>query len=380
MRMRVTVVHNLKEGGARRRLSNQMAYMTYDIVEVCLETATPIRSDATVVPLRQRAPSRSRLVRPPLRYLDLATLVHAWHRAADTIRSSCAEVVYLNPCRYLQAPPVVIGRIPPSLYFCDETRRVDNETTGQPSRNQSTATMYGPLYAAQRNLDRRATSRASRLATNSRYTASEIARVYHRGAEVVTLGVAESLLSARRDEHSGPHLLSVGALVRGKGHDLALRSVAMTSRRRPVIIVAPRPDPVEEARLCALATEVGVDLDLRIAISDIELAELYGTAQATLYLAQREPLGLASLEAQACGSPVIVADEGGLPETIIDGITGWKAPRDPAMIAKAIDLLEDTGIRDAASVAAAAHGRQWSWPASAKAIERLLGEVYATAR
>jgi glycosyltransferase involved in cell wall biosynthesis len=378
--MRVTVVHNLKEGGARRRLSNQMAYMTYDIVEVCLETATPIRSDATVVPLRQRAPSRSRLVRPPLRYLDLATLVHAWHRAADTIRSSCAEVVYLNPCRYLQAPPVVIGRIPPSLYFCDETRRVDNETTGQPSRNQSTATMYGPLYAAQRNLDRRATSRASRLATNSRYTASEIARVYHRGAEVVTLGVAESLLSARRDEHSGPHLLSVGALVRGKGHDLALRSVAMTSRRRPVIIVAPRPDPVEEARLCALATEVGVDLDLRIAISDIELAELYGTAQATLYLAQREPLGLASLEAQACGSPVIVADEGGLPETIIDGITGWKAPRDPAMIAKAIDLLEDTGIRDAASVAAAAHGRQWSWPASAKAIERLLGEVYATAR
>ena len=377
MGVRVTVVHNLKEGGARRRLSNQMAHMTCDIVEVCLETATPIRSDATVMPLRQRAPSRSRLVRPPLRYLDLAALVHAWHRAADTVRNSGAEVVYLNPCRYLQAPPVLLERIPPTLYFCDETRRVDNETTGQASRNQSTATMYGPLYAAERNLDRRATSRASRLATNSRYTASEIARVYHRDAEVVTLGVAESLLSAPPHEHSGPHLLSVGALVRGKGHDLALRSVAMTSRRRPVVIVAPRPEPFEEARLRALAAEVGVALDLRVAISDVELAELYATAQATLYLAQREPLGLASLEAQACGSPVIVADEGGLPETIIDGVTGWKAPRVPAMIAKAIDLLEDTSIREAASVAAKAHGREWSWPASSAKIELLLTEVRA---
>ena len=35
-----------------------------------------------------------------------------------------------------------------------------------------------------------------------------------------------------------------------------------------------------------------------------------------------EALGLVSLEAQACGTPVVVSDRGGLPETVEDGVTG----------------------------------------------------------
>jgi glycosyltransferase involved in cell wall biosynthesis len=237
--------------------------------------------------------------------------------------------------------------------------------------------LYAPLYAAQRRLDRLAASRASRLATNSNYTASEIDRVYQRKADVVRLGVAESLLSPAGARRAGPHLLSVGALIPHKGHDLALRSVAMATRRRPLVIVAPRPEPTEERRLRALAAEVRVDLDLRVAISDVELGELYATAHATLYLAQCEPLGLVALEAQACGCPVIVADEGGLPETIVDDVTGWTTPRDPAKVASFIDRLDDAGTRDRAAAAAATHARQWSWSASALTIERLLTEVHA---
>jgi glycosyltransferase involved in cell wall biosynthesis len=37
----------------------------------------------------------------------------------------------------------------------------------------------------------------------------------------------------------------------------------------------------------------------------------------------KEPLGLVSLEAQACGTPAIVADDGGLPETVRHGKTGF---------------------------------------------------------
>jgi hypothetical protein len=73
-----------------------MSYMTSDTVEVCLETATLITPDAIVVPLRQQAPRSSRFFRPPLRYLDLAAVARAWHRASKPIRDSDAEVVYLN--------------------------------------------------------------------------------------------------------------------------------------------------------------------------------------------------------------------------------------------------------------------------------------------
>ena len=36
-----------------------------------------------------------------------------------------------------------------------------------------------------------------------------------------------------------------------------------------------------------------------------------------------EGLGLAALEAAACGLPVIVGDSGGAPETVLDGETGF---------------------------------------------------------
>jgi glycosyltransferase involved in cell wall biosynthesis len=354
-----------------------MTHMTSDVVEVCLETATPITPDAIVVALRQRAPTRSRYLRPPLRYLDLTTLVNAWRRAAGTIRRTGADVVFLNPCRYLQGPPVALAPIPPSLYFCDETRRVDTEPSARASRNQSTLALYGPLYAAQKGLDRIAARRASQLATNSRYTASEIKRVYQREAEVVRLGVAESLLARAGGARSGGHLLSVGTLIPHKGHDLALRAVAMAAQRRPLVIVAPRPQPHEQARLSRLADEVGVELDVQVGISDAQLSELYATAHATLYLAQREPLGLVALEAQASGCPVIVADEGGLPETIVEGVTGWKTPREASEVAIAIDLLENEDTRRRASRAAVRHARDWTWSASAARIERLLAEVRA---
>ena len=36
-----------------------------------------------------------------------------------------------------------------------------------------------------------------------------------------------------------------------------------------------------------------------------------------------EPLNLVSMEAQACGTPVIVTRDGGLPETVNHGVTGF---------------------------------------------------------
>ncbi|MGH3264663.1 MAG: hypothetical protein ACRDNS_22035, partial [Trebonia sp.] len=115
-----------------------MRYLPGDLVEVCLATADPIRSDAIVVPLVRRAAGYPRSLRPPLRYVDLFALSRAWRRAGEVVRGLDADVLYLNPCRYLQAPPMLDGRAPPSLYFCDEPRRVDADDIGRSSRNPLT--------------------------------------------------------------------------------------------------------------------------------------------------------------------------------------------------------------------------------------------------
>jgi glycosyltransferase involved in cell wall biosynthesis len=373
--MRIAVVHNLPPGGARRRLASQVRHLSGDLVEICLQTATPITPNPVVVPVRRLAPRHSRLLRPPLRYVDLISLERAWRAAAQEIRRSGAEVVYLNPCRYLQGPPVLQEGVPSALYFCDEARRVDSEAAARSTRNRLTRPLYAPMYARERRLDRSAACGASRLATNSRYTAAEIERAYGRRPSVLTMGVADSLLAREPVTRRDAFLLSVGTLIPTKGHDLVIRAAAAATVRRPVVVVAPRPGADEQARLQALAGSLRVDLDVRVGISDEELGDLYSSAFATLYLARREPLGLVSLEAQACGCPVIVADDGGLPETVLDGTTGWKSSRDPVAVASLLDRLSDPALAQQVSTDARAHARGWSWETSAAQVEGLLREV-----
>lgn len=55
-----------------------------------------------------------------------------------------------------------------------------------------------------------------------------------------------------------------------------------------------------------------------------------------------EALGLVSAEAQACGTPVVVSDSGGLPETVDPGQTGLVVARgDPVALAEAIVAAPD---------------------------------------
>jgi glycosyltransferase involved in cell wall biosynthesis len=373
--MRVAVVHNLPPGGAWRRLANQVRYLDSSLLEICLETATPITSDPTVVPLKPISPIIPRPLRPPFRYVDQARLESAWRHVAQCIAEADADAVFLNPCRYLQAPPVMRTGLPPTVYFCDEPRRVDAEPEAAADRNPMTRSLYRRLYMRERRLDRLMASSATLVATNSNYSASEIERVYGRRPRVVRMGVARSLLSSRAVEAADKYVLSVGRLIPSKGHEVVIRAAAESRTRPHVRIVTPSLVRQELARLSKLAEEHGVAFEVRVAVTDEELGDLYASAVATVYMARKEPLGLASLEAQARGCPVIVANEGGLPETIREGETGWTAPRQPAAVAALIDRLEDADLRHRMSEAARAHASTWTWEASAADIEQLLAEA-----
>lgn len=338
--MRVAVVHNLVPGGAHRRLSQQVANLEADLVEVCLSTAAPISCNAIVVPYRPLALRAPHPIRPPLRYVDHTGLQRAWRRVASVLESSRADVVYANPCRFLQAPSALLGTTVPSLYFCDEPRAALADLAE--TRNPRTSVLYARLHAAESLVDRDAVRRATTLATNSSFTADAIRRAYGRDAEVLPMGIPPGFTPSWEPVQ---HLLSVGTLIPDKGHDIVLQAASRARTRRPVVIIAPRPALAEQRRLLTLAAELGLQLSIRIAISDGELISAYRRAHATLYLAREEPLGLVSLEAQACASPVIVSATGGLPETIREGQTGWAVTRAASAAAAKLDLLDDPHLR-----------------------------------
>lgn len=373
--MRIAVIHNLGPGGAHRRLREQLARLDAEAIEVCLSTAEPVTSAAYVVPFRPRAPEVARALRVPLRYADLVALIRAWDAVARHVRALGADVIFANPCQYLQAPAALLRRVAPALYFCDEPRRVDHDPVARGSRSRVTRPVYAAMYGAERRLDCRAVAAAGHVATNSAFSAAAIARAYDRCAEVVSLGVGEPFVSV--PEREGDHLLTVGSLIPSKGHDLVIAAAALSRARRRVVVVAPRGDAAEAERLRVLAAARDVALELRVGISDDELAGLYAGARATLYLAAGEPFGLASLEAQAAGSPVIVAAEGGLPETLPPGHREWVVPRVPAAVAARLDALEDVAARTAVVAAGRAHAAAARWEGSAQAIEQRLRELCA---
>jgi glycosyltransferase involved in cell wall biosynthesis len=290
-------------------------------------------------------------------------------RGARVIHSWPADVVFANPCHFLQAPGALLHLSIPSLYFCDEPRALDSDPAVREKRNSHTRLLYAPLYAAERHLDRAAVLRADELVTNSASTAAKIETVYGRRATVLPMGVPDFFTPTFPEPR---HLLSVGSLTPDKCHDLVLKAAAAARVTWPVLVVAPRPDPDAETTLKRLACELGVELTVRIQIPDTELVGAYREALATLYLAREEPYGLVSIEAQACGSPVIAAAEGGLPETLEDGVTGMLVERTAGAAAACIDGLSDPIRRDPIARAAAKRTSGASWARAAMELQALL--------
>jgi glycosyltransferase involved in cell wall biosynthesis len=378
----VAVVHGLVRGGARRRLEEQVEHLGLAVREFCPSTATALTSSAAITNCPVLAPRFAEPLRPPLRYLDLLRLAAAWRGISRAVTRSAPDVVFMNPCLTLQTPPLTIRSDVPVIYFCDEPRRVDYEPEAAVTRRKSTRYLYGPLHAAERMLDRKGVRRADVILTNSRYTAVQIERAYGRVARPIPLGVPSRLLNVEPTSHEArgekEYVLSVGALLEGKGHDLAIRAAAMATTPSSVVVVTPRPDPAAADALRRLAASLDVGLRIVVGISDDELAQVYVDALALVYLAVREPYGLASIEAQACGCPAIVASQGGLPETVIDGVTGLVVDRAAAAAAAAIE--EVAGDRQRFSLAAREHGRKFTWEASAAVVRSVIDETLRSYR
>ncbi|MEA2684648.1 MAG: hypothetical protein QOK05_2976 [Chloroflexota bacterium] len=181
-----------------------------------------------------------------------------------------------------------------------------------------------------RRLDRRAAARVDRFAVTSRLVQGRVREYYGRDAVVVNPPVETHRF--RADLERSDHLLVVGRLAPYRRFDEAVRAATALGRR--MVVAGSGPD---EARLRALA---GPTVSFRGRVSDAELVDLYGRARA-LVVPGEEDWGLAALEANASGTPVIAAAVGGSLETVVDGHTGvLYPPGTPGALEAAITRFE----------------------------------------
>jgi len=88
--------------------------------------------------------------------------------------------------------------------------------------------------------------------------------------------------------------------------------------------------------LAARAADRGVDARFLGFLDREELPAFYSALDVFLFPSPVETQGLVALEANACGTPVVAADDGALADTVVDGVTGYHFETgDPAAMREA---------------------------------------------
>jgi glycosyltransferase involved in cell wall biosynthesis len=167
-----------------------------------------------------------------------------------------------------------------------------------------------------RAFDRDAVSRLTGVIANSSITRDRIRRFWRRDAPIVHPPVDVDRFPV---SEGGDDLLFVGEVTEHKRVELALEAAERAGRR--IKVIGAGPDlPRLQRRFARSAEFLG-------RVDDRELERQYANS-AALVVPNVEEFGIAAVEAQAAGRPVIAADAGGARETVRPGETGWLVPPD----------------------------------------------------
>ncbi|HNO09969.1 MAG TPA: glycosyltransferase, partial [bacterium] len=178
---------------------------------------------------------------------------------------------------------------------------------------------------------------------------------------VLSIGGASSVVSKKEALSRWPQfegriiLLTVGRLVKAKGHDVVIRALPEIQKRVPNILYVIAGEGVEKEQLINLVESLSLKNSVHFTgyITPTGLEELYAISDLFVLAGRWTPtfvegFGLVLVEAAIRGKPVIGARIGGIPEAIEDGVSGIVIePEDPSQVAKAVmDILSDQNLYD----------------------------------
>jgi len=240
---------------------------------------------------------------------------------------------------------------------------------------------FAALRRASRAVWRRCLLAASRIAPVSDYCLA-IHRDYWQLPAAQFAPIPNGVDCTRFHPAAAPRLdhratiLYVGRLCEQKGTDLLIAAYRMLRRPAALIVAGPCGQFGQTART-GLAAEVEHAGGRYLPpVDDADLPALYNACDIfVMPTRELEMFGMAAVEAQACGKPVVASDHGGLRETVPSTAGLRFRTGDAAALAAALDtLLDRAGLRAELAAGARANALEYDWPRIAARCQ----EVYAT--
>ena len=239
----------------------------------------------------------------------------------------------------------------PFRYAWNERRRAIEERHIPLAR----AALTG-LFRRWRMWDWQAAQRVDRYLTNSRTTQGRIHAYFGRDSTVVHPPVdtarfrpqeplGRGAQADRRSAEHRSHYVVVSELVSHKRIEDAV--LAFNRLARPLVVIGDGPDGRRLRRLA------GPTVTFAGRAPDHEVERLLASCRAFV-LTGVEEFGIAAVEAQAAGRPVIAKRAGGALETVIEGRTGRFYEGGAGELAAAVEQFDDSAIDPAACVENAA--------------------------
>ncbi len=183
-------------------------------------------------------------------------------------------------------------------------------------------------------------------------------------------------------------LLFVGRVQPHKGPEVLVRAAAELVARRPewgerlvVAVLGGRSGSGADhlAHLAEVADDLGIGSALRPRppVARSVLADWYRAADVVTVPSYSESFGLVALEAQASGTPVVVADVGGLPTAVGDAGVLVDGHRAADWAAAVEGVLADRGRRDDLVRRGLEHAQGFGWARTAERLVEVYGEAVA---
>ena len=177
------------------------------------------------------------------------------------------------------------------------------------------------------------------ILVNSYFSRETLLRVYGLDSTVCYLGVDTQLFVNRRYAREN-FVVGMGEMSPHKNVEFIIKAIAkIGAPGLGLVWIANSGSDLYYEQMRSLAESYEVKFEVRASIDDSELVDILNRATGMVYAPHLEPFGLAPLEANACGLPVVAVAEGGVRETIIDGVNGFLVSSHPEMMAKAIQRL-----------------------------------------